>query len=217
MTKYEGRRRFARIINWLQDNGYEEIYQEYDKWETEEYLREIQEKIDSLTKETKNMIGFYAENYEGNEIKSKAYPSFDSLESKFNKANYDKDLMIQYIESLPIHVAYRGRNTCNYILNNNPEEEAYNRGVYYTDGEFSINSITINHIQLYDIELPKRFVDRAIKGNYNPVLAMAIHLDGDSKELENFLSMLVMGIHNRQNMEFINEVLNKMRELKKYE
>ena len=76
--------------------------------------------------------------------------------------------MIQYIESLPICKEIRGRYCCNYIKENHPDLICYEKGVYYTDGEYIIHSIVLLHIKLFDISLPQKFVDKAVRANYDP-------------------------------------------------
>ena len=44
--------------------------------------------------------------------------------------------------------------------------------MYYTDGEYTISSIALLHIKLFEIALPQNFVDKATRAGYEPAHAL---------------------------------------------
>jgi len=160
---------YDKIREYLK-NAHPDVLESYKEWDEEQKALKLKEEITLLKEKSRRMIGFYKENYPHHEVKSRAFPSVERT-NRFG-ANYDKLDMIQYIESLPICQSYRGLNTCNYIRENYPDEEYTARGVYYTDGEYTISSIVLLHIKLFEITLPQKFVDKAIRAGYDPTHAI---------------------------------------------
>tara|TARA_R100001086_G_scaffold68607_1_gene32459 strand:- start:6020 stop:6655 length:636 start_codon:yes stop_codon:yes gene_type:complete len=160
---------YNKIRQYLK-NTQPDVLESYDAWDEEQKALKIKEEITLLKAKRRNMIGFYKENYWDDEIEYEVYPSFN--QTIHHNMNYVKQLMIEYIESLPVVKSFRGVNRCQFTRTNSPDLIGHKPGVYYTDGEFTINSITLLHIELYEIKLPQRFVDRAERANYDPVQAI---------------------------------------------
>ena len=160
---------YDKIREYLK-NTHPDVLESYQEWDKEQKSIKVKTEITILKAKSRKMIGFYKENYPHHEVKSRVFPSVERT-NRFG-ANYDKLDMIQYIESLPICQTYRGLNRCNYIRENYPDEEYTARGVYYTDGEYTISSIALLHIKLFEITLPQKFVDKAIRAGYEPAHAL---------------------------------------------
>ena len=159
---------YDKIREYLK-NTHPDVFESYEEWDREQKAIENKQKILALKEKSRRMIGFYKENAQ-NDVEREAFPSVKQT-NRFG-LNYEKLDMIRYIESLPICRAIRGRYSCNYIRENHPDELCYEKGVYYTDGEYTIHSIVLLHIKLFDISLPQKFVDRAIRAKYDPVHAL---------------------------------------------
>ena len=160
---------YDKIREYLK-NTHPDVLEGFGEWDKERKAIKLKTEIAILKEKSRKMIGFYKENYPYHEVKSRVFPSVERT-NRFG-ANYDKLDMIQYIESLPICQKYRGLNTCNYIRENYPDEEYTERGVYYTDGEYTISSIAFLHIKLFEIALPQNFVDKATRAGYEPAHAL---------------------------------------------
>ena len=160
---------YDKIREYLK-NTHPDVLEGFGEWNEEQKAIKLKTEIAILKEKSRKMIGFYKENYPHHEVKSRVFPSVERT-NRFG-ANYDKLDMIQYIESLPICQSYRGMNRCNYIAENYPDEQHTERGVYYTDGEYTISSIALLHINLFEITLPQKFVDKAIRAGYEPAHAL---------------------------------------------
>ena len=171
---------YDKIRQYLK-NTHPDVLESYEAWDEEQEALKIKAEITLLKAQKRKMVGFYKENYWHHQVKSEVYPSFD--QTVHNNMNYVKQLMIEYIESLPVVKSYRGVNSCRFTQENSPDLIAHKPGVYYTDGEFTINSITLLHIELYEIKLPQRFVNRAERANYDPVQAIKESLWENKEEI----------------------------------
>lgn len=168
---------YDKIREYLK-NTHPDVLESYEEWDEEQKVIKKKEEILALKAKSRRMIGFYKENAE-NDIEREAFPSVEQT-NRFG-LNYQKLDMIQYIESLPISREVRGRYTCNYIKKNHPDKICHEKGVYYTDGEYIIHSIVLLHIKLFDISLPQKFVDKAVRANYDPAHAVKESIWGQSR------------------------------------
>ena len=175
---------YDKIREYLK-NTHPDVLESYEEWDKEQEALKIKTEITILKAKSRKMIGFYKENYWPHQVKSAVYPSFS--QTVHNNMNYVKQLMIEYIESLPVVTSYRGVNSCRFTQEKSPDLIAHKPGVYYTDGEFTINSIALLHIELYEIKLPQRFVDRAERANYDPVQAIKESLWEDKDKIARIL------------------------------
>lgn len=157
---------YDKIREYLK-NTHPDVLESYEEWDEEQKAIKRKEEITLLKAKQRYMIGFYKENYADDEVRSEVYPSFER--TNHHGLNYVKQSMIEYIESLPVIKSYRGVNYCSFTAEKYPNLNHRKAGVYYTDGEFTINSITLLHIELYEITLPQKFVNRAERANYDPV------------------------------------------------
>jgi len=196
---------YDKIREYLK-NTHPDVLESYQEWDEEQQALKLKEEITLLKAKSRRMIGFYKENYPNHEVKSKVFPSVERT-NRFG-ANYDKLDMIQFIESLPICKAYRGLNKCNYIRENYPDEKYSEKGVYYTDGEYIINSIVLLHIKLFDISLPQKFVDKAIRAGYDPTHAIkeSIWERGETVAVE-MLQTRVSGKRWKEHCRIVSEAL----------
>ena len=156
---------YDKIRQYLK-NTHPDVLESYEEWDKEQEALKIKAEITLLKAKRRYMIGFYKENYWDDAIEYEVYPSFN--QTIHHNMNYVKQSMIEYIESLPVVKSFRGINSCQFTRKNSPDLIGHKPGVYYTDGEFTINSITLLHIELYEIKLPQKFVDRAERANYDP-------------------------------------------------
>ena len=175
---------YDKIREYLK-NTHPDVLESYEEWDEEQKALKVKAEITLLKAKSRKMIGFYKENYWNHQVKSAVYPPFS--QTVHNNMNYVKQSMIEYIESLPVIKSYRGVNSCRFTQEKSPDLIAHKPGVYYTDGEFTINSITLLHIELYEIKLPQRFVDRAERANYDPVQTIKESLWENKDEIARIL------------------------------
>ena len=202
---------YDKIREYLK-NTHPDVLEGFGEWNEEQEAIKRKEEITLLKANQKYMIGFYKENYTYDEIKYAAYPSFER--TNHHGLNYVKQSMIEYIESLPVITSYRGVNSCSYTARKYPEVHNRKEGVYYTDGEFTISSITLLHIEMYEITLPQKFVDRAERANYDPVQVIKECIWENQDEI---VIKLFNGRVNRENMMKNNMILTQAMSLYKKE
>lgn len=95
---------YYKIRQYLK-NTQPDVLESYDAWDEEQKALKIKEEITLLKAKRRNMIGFYKENFCDSQIEHEVYPSFN--QTIHHNMNYVKQLMIEYIESLPVIKSFR--------------------------------------------------------------------------------------------------------------